>query len=97
MIFSLPLVVFGVCTPEDGTTCGASQRTTCDLYKALDACTAETPDGSCPKFAAATNGIGYGGNGGVNGKIGEWDTSKITNMNALFYSYNNYCTAVPKS
>ena len=88
IIFTLPKIVLGLCTPEDGKKIGPrwvkNNSRFPDIYKAVDACLAETENGSCPIFSSASNGNGCG-NGGVNGKIGEWDVSKITDMDNLFY------------
>ena len=49
------------------------------LKAAVDACILETPDGSCPIFAASdvTSGNQYG-------IIGDWKTSKVTNLDNMF-------------
>ena len=57
------------CTPVNGT----------DLTTAVNACLKETPDGSCPHFAASSDSPGCG-HGGVNGVIGDWDVSSVTDM-----------------
>ena len=53
------------------------------LKAAVDACISETPDGSCPMFAASdvTSGNQYG-------IIGDWKTSKVTNLDNMFDQYN---------
>ena len=56
--------VHAVLTPVDKTA----------LEAAVGACLLETPDGSCPTFAAKDG----------NGVIGAWSVSKVTNMNRLF-------------
>jgi hypothetical protein len=45
------------------------------LLAAVNSCLDETPDGTCPTFAAsdATPGNPYG-------VMGDWDVSKVTNM-----------------
>jgi len=50
-----------------------------DLVQALNKCLDETPDGSCPIFAASSNGPGCRG-GGINGVIGDWDVSRVASM-----------------
>ena len=57
------------CTPVNGT----------DLTTAVNACLKETPDGSCPYLAASSDSPGCG-NGGVNGVIGDWDVSSVTDL-----------------
>ena len=57
------------CTPANSTS----------LQNAVNACLKETPDGSCPNFAASSDSIGCG-NGGVNGVIGDWDVSSVTDL-----------------
>jgi surface protein len=92
-------IVEAVCTPQTGYICRGNcetddQSLDCcsktnhgDLGKARDACLRETPDGSCPIFAAASNGAGCN-NGGVNGVIGDWDVSQVTDMSRIFMSRN---------
>ena len=43
-------------------------------------CLAETADGSCPIFAASNDATGN-----PYGVIGDWDTSQVTDMKAMFY------------
>jgi len=81
VIVALPKMVTCVCTPRTGPTGYDSGRS--DLELVVRACLFETPDGSCPLFAAATNGFGCN-NGGVNGQIGDWDVSSVTHMYELF-------------
>ena len=74
-----------------------------DLVQALNACFDETPDGSCPIFAAASNGPGCD-NGGINGVIGDWDVSKVTAMGigpymtgkGLFYQKQEFNADISK-
>ena len=66
-------VVEAVCTPSNRA----------ELVLAVNACINETPDGSCPNFAAASNSNGCNG-GGVNGFIGLWDVSRVTDMYNVF-------------
>ena len=66
-----------------------------DIQTAVDACILETPDGSCPIFAAASNGVGCG-NGGVNGKIGSWDVSGVVDMSNLFYGQEFFVADLSK-
>ena len=73
-------VAVAVCTPLDKN----------DLEDARDACLDETSDGSCPTFSSASNSVGCGGNGGVNGVIGDWNVGKVTNMYALFQETNAF-------
>jgi surface protein len=49
------------------------------LKTAVDACLAETPDGSCPNFAASNDDTDN-----PYGLIGSWDTSQVTDMEAMF-------------
>jgi hypothetical protein len=49
------------------------------LKTAVDACLAETPDGSCPIFADSNDATGN-----PYGVIGDWDTSQVTTMEAMF-------------
>jgi hypothetical protein len=56
-----------------------------DLVQALNACLDETPDGSCPIFAASSNGPGCN-NGGINGVIGDWDVSRVAAMGTGQYN-----------
>jgi len=66
------------CTPVNGT----------DLTTAVNACLKETPDGSCPHFAASSDSPGCG-NGGVNGVIGDWDVSSVTDLiGSTSFSYS---------
>ena len=57
------------CTPANVTS----------LQNAVNACVKETPDGSCPNLAASSDSPGCG-NGGVNGVIGDWDVSSVTDL-----------------
>ena len=57
------------CTPANGTS----------LQTAVNGCLKETPDGSCPYLAASSDSPGCG-NGGVNGVIGDWDVSSVTDL-----------------
>ena len=57
--------------------------TNADLRSAVNACLSETADGSCPNFAAASNSNGCN-SGGVNGFIGLWDVSQVTDMSNVF-------------
>ena len=43
-------------------------------------CLGETPDGSCPKFAASNDVTGN-----PYGVIGDWDVSQVTDMSSMFY------------
>jgi hypothetical protein len=67
-------VVGAVFAPADRTA----------LKAAVGTCLSETPDGSCPQFAAtnATPGNPYG-------VIGDWDVSAVTSM------YDSKCTLSP--
>jgi hypothetical protein len=58
MLFLLVDVVHGW-TPDTKT----------QLVVAVNACIDETPDGSCPTYAATKGAV-----------MSDWDTSKITNM-----------------
>ena len=57
------------CTPANKTS----------LQEAVNGCLKETPDGSCPFLAASSDSPGCG-NGGVNGVIGDWDVSSVTDL-----------------
>ena len=57
------------CTPVNGAF----------LQEAVNACLKETHDGSCPNFAASSDSPGCG-HGGVNGVIGDWDVSSVTDL-----------------
>ena len=59
------------CTPANGTS----------LTFVVNACLKETPDGSCPNFAASSDSPGCG-HGGVNGVIGDWDVSSVTDLSS---------------
>ena len=73
-------VVEAVCTPVIDSVSAANRG---DLGLALDACLSESNNGVCPVFAQASNGVGCN-NGGVNGVIGDWDVSALTNMQFVF-------------
>ena len=66
--------VIAVCTPQNKA----------DLILARDGCLGETADGSCPKFAARSNSNGCGADSGVNGVIGNWDISRVTDLSSMF-------------
>ena len=66
--------VIAVCTPQNKA----------DLILARDGCLGETGDGSCPKFAARSNSNGCGADSGVNGVIGNWDISRVTDLSSMF-------------
>jgi len=57
----------GSCTPDPGGTF------------CTGGCLGETPDGSCPTFAASNDATGN-----PYGVIGEWDVSRVTDMITLF-------------
>ena len=67
-LVTLPNCVVGVWTPTDRDA----------LKTAVNSCLSETPDGSCPTFAAS----GVGGNS--YGAMNEWDTSQVTDMSGMF-------------
>ena len=90
IIFTLPGIVSGVCTPPKYPS-GYGYY----IHAAVSACLAETPNGSCPIFASASNGTGCG-NGGVNGIIGSWDVSKVTNMGQMFVSTPDFTSDLSK-
>ena len=48
------------------------------LNDAVDACLAETADGSCPIFAASNDANDATGN--PHGVIGDWDVSKVESL-----------------
>ena len=86
LFVTFPKIVVGVCTPHngpDGFPFPVPWRPEDDLTLAVGACLRETPDGSCPSFAADSNGTGCN-DGGVNGKIGDWDVSVVSFMVRLF-------------
>jgi len=62
-----------VCAPSNNT----------ELKDAVNACLGESGTGNCANFAAASNGAGCN-NGGVNGVIGLWDVSQVTDMRDMF-------------
>jgi surface protein len=62
------LVVF-VSGPAEAVFAPASHA---ELKAAVDACTVETSDGSCPIY------------GVTNGPIGDWDISRVTSLHSLF-------------
>ena len=69
-----------------------------DLGTARDACFSESDTGNCPNFAAASNGAGCN-NGGVNGVIGDWDVSSVTNMRSstsLSFFLSSFCSCIHK-
>ena len=65
-----------------GDGCGC--ETCIPLKTAVDLCLDETPDGSCPIFAATTVPDGQGS--GQYGPMGEWDVSKVTLMTRSTYN-----------
>ena len=79
-------VVEAACTPQTGKSLidpsipGAYHG---DLYLAVEACLSESSSGICPTFATSSNSPGCN-NGGVNGVIGEWDVSQVTDMSYVF-------------
>jgi len=73
-------MVEAVCTPVSGYVSDSDQG---DLQTAVDACLKESSTGNCPNFAAASNKAGCN-NGGVNGVIGDWDVSQVTDMSYVF-------------
>jgi len=71
-------VVQAVFTPEDGNYWDGP------LKNAIASCLSETPDGSCPTFAASNDA-----SGNPYGVIGVWDVSAVTSME------NSKCTLSP--
>ena len=66
VLFVFDAVVDAAFTPADRTA----------LNTAVQACLQETPDGSCPIFAATNDATGH-----PYGAIGEWQTGAVTDMN----------------
>lgn len=62
----------------------ASPLDTTTLVYAVDACLKESPDGSCPHFAA------------THGHIGDWDVSRVTSMHGLFQFAANFTQDLSK-
>ena len=54
------------------------------LKTAVDACIAETADGSCPIFS------------NVNGVIGEWDVSNVKSLQAMFKDQSEFDADISK-
>ena len=52
------------------------------LQVAVNSCISETPDGSCPNFAASNDATGN-----PHGVIGDWDISQVTSLFRLFRIY----------
>ena len=71
-------VVQAVFTPADGNSWNGP------LKNAIASCLSETPDGSCPTFAASNDATGN-----PYGVIGAWDVSAVTTM------YSSKCTLCP--
>jgi len=59
-----------VFTPADGNQWGKGP-----LKDAINYCLSETPDGSCPAFAASNDATGN-----PYGVMGDWDVSHVTSM-----------------
>ena len=85
-------LVEAVCAPR---TSYIDENDHGDLGKARDACLDESSDGICPIFAAASNGTGCNG-GGVNGVIGDWDVSQVTNMINVFHEKSSFNADISK-
>jgi surface protein len=49
-------------------------------YSCTGGCLGETPDGSCPTFAASDDGTGN-----PYGVMGDWDVSRVTSLKKTFY------------
>ena len=76
---TMQLQVAAVCTPSSKS----------ELVSAVGACLDESGSGNCPNFALASNGAGCGG-GGVNGAIGDWDVSGVTDMSDVFFQKSSF-------
>ena len=66
-------VVEAVCTP----------LTIDDLKWARDECLSDSSTGNCPNYASKSNNFGCN-NGGINGAMGDWDVSQVTDMEYVF-------------
>jgi len=66
-------------------SCTVNYNTNPVTYPCTGGCLGETPDGSCPKFAASNDA------GNPYGVIGDWDVSEVTDMSFMFrgaYAFN---------
>ena len=71
------------CWFPDQTAASFTPNDGAELKIAVDKCLLETPGGTCPTFAGTNS----------NGIIGEWDTSKVTDMTDMFVSLGNVCNS----
>ena len=78
-------VVEAVCTPSNNA----------DLKLVVNNCLSESSDGICPTFATASDYDGCN-NGGVNGVIGDWDVSQVTDMSAAFHKRHSFNADISK-
>jgi len=74
----IKVIIFLLLCKTIGAVFAPADRT--DLKAAVISCITETPDGSCPVFASSI----YNAFGAQNDVIGNWDVSKVTNMDSLF-------------
>ena len=61
------------------------------LKTAVGSCLSETGSGTCPTFSASNDATGNSYN-----VMGEWDVSKVTSLNQLFYSKSSFNADISK-
>ena len=64
-----------ICTIDSGVHAVFTPADRSALNNAVQSCLSETPDGSCPTFAASDDVTGN-----PYGVIGDWDVSKVTSL-----------------
>ena len=100
VIVSLIFLVVFVLVSTEAVFAPASYA---ELKAAVDACTVETSDGSCPIYAEANGHIGewdisrveslanlFNNKGHFNQDLSKWDTSKVSIMSATFRYAENF-------
>ena len=101
VIASLIFLIIFVYGPAEAVFAPASLD---ELKTAVVACTEETPDGSCPDYAATIGAAIvdwdisrvtsldslFSGKGYFNQDLSKWDTSKVSSMRNTFYYAENF-------
>ena len=80
----IALFVFLIVFVSESTSAVFTPANRLELKAAVDACTVETSDGSCPIYAA------------TNGHISDWDISSVTSLHIMFDAKSLFCQDLSK-